>query len=192
MREGRSGVGMTILSCCGCPSLLVCGTIRQPSLLILQIVQYLLISVNIDPVFFDGCLPVRRWLMAVLHAAFACCAAAHDLLLYRECAPIAPRDAFGLMTEPMEVLTKLHTEHTSAEQIDGLRDCMSPTALRLALPLTWMTSTGTLLMLVMKLFMRALALNFPFLIRLTASLTGLLSGAIKSGCFDSLMMSISV
>jgi hypothetical protein len=30
------------------------------------------------------------------------------------------------------------------------------------------------------------------LIRLTASLTGLLSGAIKSGCFDSLMMSISV
>ena len=96
---------------------------------------------------------------------------------------IAPRMAAGLSTVSMEVVTKLQMVQCSAVHVDGflLLDCMSLTALRLALPLVWTTSICTLLMFVMKLVILALALNFPFLIRLTASLTGVLSGAMRSG-----------
>ena len=94
---------------------------------------------------------------------------------------IAPRMAAGLSTVSMEVVTKLQMVQCSAVHVDGFLDCMSLTALRLALPLVWTTSICTLLMFVMKLVILALALNFPFLIRLTASLTGVLSGAMRSG-----------
>jgi hypothetical protein len=54
---------------------------RHPSLPIFAIAQYRRISVRMAPDFFDGCLPVRRWLDAVLQATFADWAAAHDLVL---------------------------------------------------------------------------------------------------------------
>ncbi len=104
---------------------------------------------------------------------------------------MAPREAFGLSTELIAVWMNVQMVQCSAVHVEGFRDCMSPTAFRFALPLTCRTSTGILLIFVMKLFILALALNFPFLMRLTASLTGLLSGAMRSGCFDSLMRSIS-
>jgi hypothetical protein len=182
---------MTIFSSWWSPIVGDGGTTRQPLGPNFAIVQYLRISEYIWPDFFDGCLPVRRWLAAVLQAVFACCVAAQDLVLYRLCVLIAPSEAFGLRTELMDVCTKLQIVQGCVPHDDGFLDCMSLTAFRLALPLTWSTSTGILLMLVMKLFMRALALNLPFLMRLTASFTGLLSGAMSSGCFDSLMMSIS-
>jgi hypothetical protein len=61
----------------------------------------------------------------------------------------------------------------------------------LALPLACTTSTLMRLMFVMKLFILALALNLPFFIRLTASFTGLLSGAMSRGLCDSFIKSIS-
>ncbi len=75
---------MMILSSCGAPTTSVCGTIRQPSLPIFAMVQYRRISERIAPDFFYGCLPVLRWLAAVLQAMFADWAAAHDFVLYRE------------------------------------------------------------------------------------------------------------
>lgn len=104
---------------------------------------------------------------------------------------IAPSVAVGLSTDWMDVLTKVQMVHNSVLQVEGFLECMSPPALRFALPLTWSTSTGMRFMFVMKLFILALALNLPFFMRLTASLTGQLSGAMRRGCFDSLMMSIS-
>ena len=93
----------------------------------------------------------------------------------------APRMAAGLRIVSIDVVTKLQIVQCSAVHVDGFLDCMSLTALRLALPLAWMTSILTLLRLVMKLVILALALNFPFLMRLTASFTGVLSGAMSSG-----------
>ena len=104
---------------------------------------------------------------------------------------IAPSLAVGFSTVSTAVLTKLHIEQCSAVQVDGFLDCMSLTGLRLALPLAWMTSICILLTFVMKLVFLALALNFPFLIRFTASFTGVLSGATRRGLRDSLIMSIS-
>ncbi len=96
---------MMILSSGGAPTTSVCGTIRQPSLPIFAMVQYRRISERIAPDFFDGCLPVLRWLAAVLQAA------AHDFVLYREREEMAPSDAFGFRTESIDVCTKLHMEH---------------------------------------------------------------------------------
>ncbi len=102
---------MMILSSCGAPTTSVCDTIRQPSLPIFAKVQYRRFSERIAPDFFDGCLPVLRWLAAVLQAMFADWAAAHDFVLYREREEMAPSDAFGLRTESIDVCTKLHMEH---------------------------------------------------------------------------------
>ena len=98
---------------------------------------------------------------------------------------MAPKVALGRKTVSIQLETKVQMVQFCVAHEEGLRNCMSPTALRFALPLAWMTSTGTLLMVVMNAFILALALNFPFLMRLTASLTGLLSGAISSGLVDS-------
>ena len=82
----------------------------------------------------------------------------------------APRMAAGLRIVSIDVVTKLQIVQCSAVHVDGFLDCMSLTALRLALPLAWMTSIFTLLRLVMKLVILTPALNFPFLMRLTALL----------------------
>ena len=73
-----SGVGMTSLSLPDWPLKVAgWGTMRHPSLLILAMLQYLLISDRIAPDFLDGCLPVRRCSVAVLHAVLLFWAAAH-------------------------------------------------------------------------------------------------------------------
>ena len=104
---------------------------------------------------------------------------------------MAPRVALGRRTVSIELETKVHMVKFCVEHGEGFRDCMSPTALRFALPLAWITATGTLLMFMIKAYILALALNLPFLIKLTVSLTGLLSGAFSSGFVDSLMRSNS-
>ena len=65
--DGISGVGMTSLSFpSGALKVGGCGTVRQPSLLIFAVLQYLLISDRIAPDFLEGCVPVRRCSSAVL------------------------------------------------------------------------------------------------------------------------------
>ena len=103
----------------------------------------------------------------------------------------APRMGVGLRIVLIDVVMKLQIVQCSAVHVNGFLDYMSLTALRLALPLAWMTSICILLTFVMKLVILALALNFPFLIRFTASFTGVLSGATRRGLRDSLIMSIS-
>ena len=76
--DGISVVGITSLSLPGwLLKVAGCGTIRQPSLLIFAMLQYLLISDRIAPDFFEGCFPVRRCSSAVLQAVLPFWAAAH-------------------------------------------------------------------------------------------------------------------
>ena len=82
----------------------------------------------------------------------------------------APRMGVGLRIVLIVVVMKLQIVQCSAVHVNGFLDYMSLTALRLALPLAWMTSIFTLLRLVMKLVILTPALNFPFLMRLTALL----------------------
>ena len=49
----------------------------------------------------------------------------------------APRMAAGLRIVSIDVVTKLQIVQCSAVHVDGFLDCMSLTALRLALPLAW-------------------------------------------------------
>ena len=78
-RDGSSGVGMIILLRLFLPSSGGGCTTRQPFWSIVAIEQYLRISEQICPDFFEGCFPVLRWLAAVLQAALEFWAAAHDL-----------------------------------------------------------------------------------------------------------------
>ena len=80
-KDGIKGVGMMIFCSLWVPGSGGGGTTRQPSWPILAMAQYRRTSVRSLPDFLEGCLPVFRWLAAMLHAALASCAAAHDFVL---------------------------------------------------------------------------------------------------------------
>ena len=119
-------------------------------------------------------------------------AANHDFLFVKSKASIL--QFFAPVSASVSMISSINLciEQFSSLQCAAFLDNLSASRLRLALPLMCLAMIGIRLTFARKLDILALVLNFPFLVKLMASCTGLLSVHTIVGCSLSLKMSYSL